>query len=228
MNESDKKTHVLIFGATGQTGVELVKAAVDRGLRVTVFVRNADKAGKVLGRFSEQIEIIVGDALAAADVAKAFATQPDAVVTSLGIYQGKAGGDTLTQATAHILKAMQSTGVSRIINVSSLGVGDSHLQGNFITRLIQRTTLKHTLADKDQQERLLQNSDLKWTTLRPSRLMNGNGPAAFYTWQGAQPNAPLRWAVNRSDVATFALDCLNDAQSISKAYNITGCDATAA
>lgn len=220
MKHSDRP--LLVFGATGGTGVELVRHAVRLGYAVNAFSRNPDKAARTLGDTTGHVEIIEGDAGNAADVERAFAIRPEAVITSLGVYQARAGGEELTNATGNIVNAMRNQSVQRLINISSLGVGDSYQQGNFIARLIQRTTLKHTLEDKEKQEQLLRESGLDVTTLRPSRLMNGSGPLNYHTWEGPQPDRKLAWEINRSHVAEFALQCLDDPASIGKAYVITG------
>ena len=213
---------LLIFGATGGTGVELVRHAVTLGYAVRAFCRNPDKAARTLGDSTGQLTIVQGDATNPAAVDGAFATQPEAVILSLGVYQTRAGGEDLTRATDHVVTAMRKHGVNRLINISSLGVGDSYQQGNWIARLIQKTTLKNTLADKEKQEALLRESGLEVTNLRPSRLMNGSGPHHYLTWEGAQPDDKIVWAVNRSHVAEFALQCLTDRDTVGNAYVITG------
>jgi len=222
MNTDEFDKPLLIFGATGGTGVELVRQAVAMGFAVNAFSRSATKAADKLGGIAGQLQIIEGDASQPDDVERAFATSPVAVVTSLGIYQAREGGEDLTRATGNIVTAMHRHHVTRLVNISSLGVGNSYLQGNFVARLVQKTTLKHTLSDKEKQEQLLRESGLDVTNIRPSRLMNGSGPHAYATWEGPQPDRKLVWAVNRSDVAEFALSCLNDTNTFGKGYVITG------
>ena len=222
MNTEPHDKPLLIFGATGGTGVELVRHAQTLGYAVNAFCRNPEKAARALGDSTGQLTIIEGDAGSAEDVDRAFAAQPEAVILSLGVYQAKSGGEDLTRATGNIVAAMRKHEVDRLINISSLGVGDSYQQGNFIARLIQKTTLKNTLEDKEKQEALLRESGLHVTNVRPSRLMNGSGPLAYLTWEGPQPQGKIAWAVNRSHVAEFALQCLADNATAGKAYVITG------
>lgn len=35
--------HILLFGATGRTGIQVLKYALDKGYRVTALVRNPEK-----------------------------------------------------------------------------------------------------------------------------------------------------------------------------------------
>ncbi len=223
MNGDTGPRHLLVFGATGGTGQELVQLALRRGDSVTAFVRDHDSAARLFAAATGNLNLVTGDALNAAAVAAAFDPRPDAVICALGIYQGRAGGDDLTRATRNIVAAMQQHDVRRLLCISSLGVGVSYLQGDFATRLIQRTSLRHTLADKEMQEAVIRDSGLDWTVVRPSRLLNGSGPAHYRVWQGMEPAEKVRWAVNRADVAAFTLACLDTPDSLGAAYMITGC-----
>jgi len=214
--------HLLLLGATGGTGQALIQAALQRGYTLTALVRNVEKA-TALHPASDQLEYVEGDALNAADINKALIKPPVAVISSLGIYHALPGNDQLTVATVNVMEAMHASGISRFICISSLGVGDSRGQGNLMVKLIQKTTLRHTLADKEQQEEMIRSSGLDWTIIRPSRLMNGNGPDKFIYWNDQNPASKLIWSINRSDLAGFTLDCLDEPDSIGKAINITGC-----
>ena len=57
--------------------------------------------------------------------------------------------------------------------------------------MIQKTALRFTLADKELQEQAIRDSGLDWTIIRPSRLVNDEGPAHLYQWSGRQPQAKL-------------------------------------
>jgi len=217
-----QKRTILVFGATGGTGAGIVRAALARACSVTVFVRSSNRARNVFDDLLPELNIIKGDACNEADVMRAIDPSLDAVICSLGIYQRSAGRDDLARATRHIVAAMQATGVRRLVCVSSLGVGDSRGQGDFATRLIQKTGLRFTLADKELQEQAIRDSGLDWTIIRPTRLLHEGGPPYYQWWIGAQPSRKMHWAINRSQVAELALDCIEDARSIGKALNVTG------
>lgn len=221
MTNSSKK--IIVFGATGGTGQAIVNEAIKRSYSVTVFVRDLTKARLLFPAADSRLNFVAGDALNAAEVAKEFSPHTDAVISALGIFQAKAGHDDLTRATDNILQAMKTANTSRFVCVSSLGVGESRGQGNLIVKFIQKLSLRHTLADKEQQETLIRSSGLAWTLIRPSRLMNGNGPDNYVDWVGPAPDKKLIWSINRSDVAHLVLDCLENDTSIEQAINVTGC-----
>jgi uncharacterized protein YbjT (DUF2867 family) len=216
------KREILVFGATGGTGIAIIREALARGYGITAFVRDIQHAQHAFNGLCTNLSFYEGDALNAEDVNQAIAPGLDAVVSALGIYQRMPGHDTLTQATNNILAAMKVSGPRRIVCISSLGVGDSRNQGDFPTRIIQKTALRFTLSDKETQEAAIRNSELDWTVIRPSRLLNEGGPAHYLTWTGDQPDKELVWSINRAQVASLAMDSLEDDGSIHKALNITG------
>jgi uncharacterized protein YbjT (DUF2867 family) len=219
-DQSNKE--LLVFGATGGTGQAILRTAAQRGYKVTAFVRDIERARHICNGYGSQVAFTAGDALSADDIHQAIGGDFYAVISAMGIYQRATGGDQLTQATQNIIAAMLSSGPRRLLCVSSIGVGDSRLQGDWLTRMIQKTTLKHTLADKQLQESAIRDSGLDWTIVRPSRLLDKGGPANFHTWAGAQPDIKLSWAIRRSQVAEFTLNCLEDKTTINQALNITG------
>jgi uncharacterized protein YbjT (DUF2867 family) len=216
------KREILVFGATGGTGIAIIREALARGYGVTAFVRDIQHAQHVFNGLCTSLSFCEGDALNAEDVTRAIAPGLDAVVSALGIYQRMPGHDTLTQATNNILAAMNTSGPRRFICITSLGVGDSRNQGDLPTRIIQKTALRFTLSDKETQEAAIRDSELDWTFIRPSRLLNEGGPAHYLVWTGAQPDKELVWSINRAQVASLSLDSLEDESSIHKALNVTG------
>src|SRR6266567_8866461 len=70
---------VVVLGATGGTGLEIVRQAIERGHTVTALVRSPDR----LKQFRDRITIKQGDLLNSADLERAIQGQ-DAVVSAFG------------------------------------------------------------------------------------------------------------------------------------------------
>ena len=215
------KREILVFGATGGTGAAIVREAVARGYGVTAFVRDIPHAQHMFNGLAANLNFSEGDALKAEDVSRAIGSGLDAVISALDIYQRMPGRDTLTRATHNILDEMEKSGPRRFICISSLGVGDSRNQGDLPTRIIQKTALRFTLADKETQEAAIRDSNLDWTIIRPSRLLDSGGTTHYQTWTGKQPDKELIWSINRAQVAALALDSLENDGSINQALNVT-------
>lgn len=90
---------VLIVGATGGTGRELVTQALDRGLTVTAFVRDPAR----LGITHRRLAIVQGEVLDAAGLAAAMPGQ-DAVLCALGHKRYFGPTRILSTGTANIVR----------------------------------------------------------------------------------------------------------------------------
>ncbi|HEY0804756.1 MAG TPA: NAD(P)H-binding protein, partial [Pseudonocardiaceae bacterium] len=102
-----------VFGATGGTGVQLIRQALRRGHRVTALVRRPE----AMSIKNDHLAVIKGDVLTegAADAAM---DGTDAVVSALGIGYRRHATTVYSAGTANILAAMRGTGVDRLLVVS--------------------------------------------------------------------------------------------------------------
>jgi putative NADH-flavin reductase len=158
---------LLIIGATGPTGRELVKQAVAQRHEVTALVRDAAKAG-----FAPPVRMIIGNILDTASV-KAALTGQEAVISALGSApSGPFKEQTLLSVgTSNLVATMQGAGVNRLINITGIGAGDSKGHGPwFYNWLIQPLVLRGTYHDKTRQEKIVRESALAWTIMRPAIL----------------------------------------------------------
>src|SRR5688572_30697741 len=105
---------VLIVGATGGTGRQLVSQALERGLSVTAFVRDPSR----LGIEHPHLTVVRGNVLDAASVDVAVRGQ-DAVLCALGHRQYFRPPRILSAGTRNLLSAMSAHGVRRLVCESS-------------------------------------------------------------------------------------------------------------
>jgi len=108
---------LLIIGATGATGREIVSQALTQGHAVTALVRDSGKAN-----FAQHVEKAVGNVLEPGTLEKVLTGQ-EAVICSLG---SAATGPfkemtMLSQGTRNLVAAMKSQRVSRLICITSIG-----------------------------------------------------------------------------------------------------------
>jgi uncharacterized protein YbjT (DUF2867 family) len=195
---------VIIFGSTGGTGRATIRALLNDGHQVTAFARDPVPLAPAPGLATAQ-----GDAMNAADVARAIPGH-DAVVVALGNSQNPFGllfgakrttpPNVCEQGTANIIAAMKSAGVSRLIVVSSFGVGDTRAQAPFMTKLFFALLLREQMADKERQEPLVKTSGLDWTLIQPVGLTDGVGMSRWL----ASPRGEIGLlTIPRADVAAF-------------------------
>ena len=206
---------LLIIGATGGSGRQLVEQALAQGHQVTAFVRDPAR----LSLEHPHLRVVQGDVLDPASLAPAMQGQ-DAVLCALGHKRLFGPSTILSQGTANILRAMQSAGVGRFICESSLAIGNTAGRGGLLaTFLVYPLILPFYMWDKLRQEKLIEESDLDWVIVRPAALTNGVARGQYRHG----PNVgsyilPVRFS--RADVAAFMLQQLTDDTYLGRATGL--------
>jgi putative NADH-flavin reductase len=217
---------VVIFGATGPTGREIVARALERGHEVTAFVRNPEASGF---EKEEGFRIFAGDVLQPATVDRVMRDQ-QAVVCAVGPRAHTGQGETPTNvcsvATRHILESMEKSGTKRFVVLSSVGVGDSRgkMQAGLVLGLLREKLIvplvsKREFADKEVQEQLVRKSRVDWVIVRPTSLTTGEARGQFKV---ALDGERVGARIARADVAAFMVDQITNNEYVGKAPVIGG------
>jgi uncharacterized protein YbjT (DUF2867 family) len=202
---------LLVFGATGGTGREVVRAAAAAGHLVTAFARRAEVPGAA--------RVVVGDALDADAVAGAIAGH-DAVICALGA--PASSPDRLRErATRHILAGMQAAGVRRLVALSTYGLGGTWpTLPWFVRHVVIPFHLQRGFADHVEQEMLIRESPLDWTIVRPPFLVDGP-PAGGVRSDDLDQGPTPKWKISRADVARVLVDRALDGGWARRAVPVT-------
>jgi len=204
---------VMVFGATGGVGRELVKQGLERGYQVSAFVRNPSK----LSLNHENLTVIEGDVLIT-DVVSSSLEGHDAAICTLGGAMSK--DNFLSSATKVIVNSLEKQGVGRFIVNSTIGVGDSAQQLTLAAKVFVKTVIRAAVAEHARQEEIVKASTLAWTIVRPGGLGNGEKTGQYVI--SSDPSETLGGTVARADVAHFMLELLEDATSFQRAISIVG------
>lgn len=173
---------VLIVGANGSLAKYVITAL--KGLdnvSLTLFVRN---------KSALQIPTRQGDTIIEGDVMQ-YNSIKNAIAGNDIVYVNLAGN--LDAMTANIVKAMQETGVKRIIALSSIGIYD--------------TPLKPVLIPYRKLADIIENSGLDYTILRPDWFTNGDEIDYAITQKG-EPETGT--AISRKSIAAFVATIIED------------------
>ena len=195
---------LLIVGATGGTGRQLVTQALERGHQVTALVRRPPRAEP-----RPALTLVVGDVLDPGSLDRAMQGQ-EAVLSALGHNRWLAPSRILSEGTRNLIAAMVRHGVQRFVCETALGISDAWWQmGLYYTLFLRPVILPFYFWDKVRQEAVIRASNLAWTIVRPGMLTNGS-PRGRYR-HGPHVGHWL-WTVriSRADVAAFMLDQLTD------------------
>ena len=206
---------VVIFGASGGTGQELLKQASKRDHQITAFVRNPDKIADLK---MSNMGIVAGDVLDPQAVENAVSEQ-DAVISAIG-----AGANRSTlreEGTRNIVECMERKEVKRLVSLSSMGVGDSRSNLGFFTKyVIVPLFLRHAFADHEKQESVIRLSLLDWKIVRPPHLKDGPGVGEYK--HGIQAGErEIQGKISRADVADFMLNQLTEDTYLRKEVGIS-------
>ena len=142
---------MLIVGATGGTGRQLVAGALERGHVVTALVRDPSR----LQIQHERLRVIRGDVRDYPSIDAAVRGQ-EAVISALGHKRYFHPTSILSEGTRNLLRAMDTHGVRRFVCETSLGIGDSAgRMGLYYTLFVIPVILPFYFWDKTRQERLI-------------------------------------------------------------------------
>jgi len=200
--------NILVFGASGGTGLEVVEQALEAGHQVTAILRKPD----AFPIRHEHLRIIKGDVLIPTTYENVFFGM-DLVVSCLGS-KTKEATTVYSQGVTNIIRAMKKVEMDRIICLSAGGVEiDPH--ASFLRKFMMKNVLqkifKYIFADMLQMEQILQESNLNWTVIRPPRLLDGDKTGKYRT--SINDFITQMSSLKRSDLADYIVHHLDDAKT---------------
>ncbi len=193
---------VLIFGGTSGTGLAMAQVLRAQDVPVTVFVRpTSDLSGlEPIG-----VSTVVGDALNAEDVNAAFASGKfESVISSLGGRRGEPRPD--FEGNKNITAAAKAAGVKRVIQVSSIGAGETREPPAEGAHFMAEVLYVKTLAEDD-----LMASGADYTIIRPGGLRRGEA-----TGTGILTGEERMGSIDRQELGRLVVDALGDPSAIGK------------
>ncbi len=194
---------LVIFGATGSIGRQVVEQALEQGHTVTAFARNLAK----LDIHHPNLKLVQGDVLDGLAVAAAVQGQ-DAVVCVLGSGP-KLTGTVRSEGTQQIIHAMKQAGVHRLICQSTLGAGDSWGNLNFYWKTVMfGFLLRNVFTDHQHQEAAVRQSQLDWTIVRPGAFVKGLRTGQYRSGFPTTDKT-IKLKISRADVADFIIKQLD-------------------
>jgi putative NADH-flavin reductase len=200
---------LLILGATGHLGRQIVTQALEKGHTVTILARDRSKVDVQ----HERLRVVEGDVTNNAALGEAMREQ-DAVISAIGRGMSFKSENLIERSVPAILTTMQTHGIRRLMFTSAMGVGASYRDAPVMAKLFFRTLLRGIYADKAIGEQMIRNSALEWTIVQPVQLNDGplkkNYRAAERLPMTGMPQ------ISRADTAHFILDRLHDPSTIGK------------
>jgi putative NADH-flavin reductase len=203
-------SRILVVGATGGTGREVVLQALAAGHDVTALARTATRLPIEHPKLRAVDSALPQDA---AVLSNAMAGQ-DVVISALGRGKSFASHQLIEQSVPALLTAMRAHGVRRLIFTSAIGVGDAVRNIPFLPALFARTLLRGIYADKVIGERMVRESGLEWTIAQPAGLTNGPRTGRYQAAERLTLSGVPKIA--RADVAHFLLAQVEDRTNVGR------------
>ena len=198
---------LVVLGATGGIGLEIVRQGLEHGHTVTAFVLSPER----LKPFQGRIAVIQGDVLNSFELERTIEGH-DAVLSGFGPRVPISKGDTnlLREFAAALTTAMQHVGVRRVVAVSTAFLfKDSILPPTY---LFGRLFFPGIMVDAAAMERVIRTSDLDWTIVRPPQLTDKPYTGTYRVREGHLPR--FGFNISRADVADCFLKTVEDRASV--------------
>lgn len=211
---------VLVTGAAGFFGNNIVRRLVQQGKPVRAMVRSPEKAALRLADVKDRIEIVKGD-VTDRESLKPLMDGVSAVIHLVAISMEK-GGSTYEeinyQGTVNVVDAASAKGVSRFIHMSQNSAAPDHFS--------------RFLRSKGRAQVYVVESGLRWTALRPSVVFGAQDeffnaiarlvrltPLVFPLISGGTAQFQ---PVSVHDVAEATVRCLDDENTIGREFHLGG------
>jgi (4-alkanoyl-5-oxo-2,5-dihydrofuran-3-yl)methyl phosphate reductase len=190
---------ILVTGATGTVGREVVAQLLVAGEKVRALSRDLSKA-----QFDDGVQLVAGDL-----------TKPETLPAALaGVDRvfSLAVGPQIGAQEGNLAQASKKAGVRRIVNISVLGAGDSGRGG---------------IAEwHSAGERAIQNSGIPWTFVRPGAFMSNalfwRGSIKSFGKVFSNYGDGKTTPIHPRDIAAVAVRALTAPGHEEKAYPLTG------
>jgi putative NADH-flavin reductase len=205
---------VVVFGASGKTGREVVRQALARGFEVTAFVRDTAR----LPLAHANLRLVTGELTDSKAIAKVVAGHT-AVISTLGVGTPLAHDPVVIDGVRTITRASEHASVERLLYLSFIGVRQSRDDAGLVLKRLATTLLRHEVADHEEKEAAVVGCFVDWTIVRAPKLTNGRLTASYRIGENIRARSPLPM-MSRADVADCMLRQLTDAAFIRKAMRI--------
>jgi uncharacterized protein YbjT (DUF2867 family) len=196
IHRPEGKPRILVTGATGTVGKELVEQLESSGAKFRVFVRDPSRLATT-GRF----EISIGDLDDRDSLREALSGIEKIFLITAGTGQDR-----------NVIELGSETGLRHIVKLSTQEAGWTPVKG-------------HGVWHREREE-LIKSSGLDWTFLRPCMFMSTAlswAPMVKEKSLVKYPGGGGKIApIHPSDVAAVAMHSLTESSSNKKGYELTG------
>ncbi len=206
---------IAVFGGSGNTGREVIAAAMNKGLRVRALYRPGSEPLEVPAR----LEAVTGQLSAPEDVRRVL-EGTDGAILVFGPRLGRLFSKPpvppqpfCAAATGTVISEMRGLDLSRLVCQTSAMAGDNASNwSGFVRRFVRnyRKNFPAIAAGRDEQEKVVKESGLDWTIVKPFRISGAHGVGRVRAASAIRIG--MFTSVRRADLAEFLRTELRDGQ----------------
>ncbi|MFB6319113.1 NAD(P)-dependent oxidoreductase [Saccharicrinis sp. FJH54] len=209
--------NVFLFGATGDTGYEVLKRLVQDNHQVKVLVRNPDKLKlSATGKIKDgQVEVITGGVFDTDKLNINF-RECDLIISALGTGTKNNYTEIYSQGGRNILSAMRLNGVKKLITITAgtIDMSDPSTDNFFLNRII-RPNYNKVYYDQTRWETILDDTkDIDWIIVRPTYLVNKPLQGKYRVQDRHCPKGGRK--IGRADLADFIIKQIHSDEFVHK------------
>ena len=205
---------LIVLGATGGTGLQIIRQAAERGHTLTALVRSPER----LNGFKDRITVRSGDLLNPAELESAIRGH-DAVLSAFGPRAPISNLDAnlLQRFALALTTAMPRAGVRRaVVESVAFLFKDSVIPPAYV---LGRLFFSQVVADASAMERIFVESALDWTMVRPPELTD---KAFTGKYRAREEHLPFfGFTISRADVADFMIKAVENHSSIRRVVGVS-------
>ena len=186
--------NILVVGATGATGQEILPLLLKEGHTVTALVRRPE----ALIVTNEHMIVLPGS-VRDPDVVDRAVKGQDAVICAFGP-RSLAKDDIQEVLMRNLVAAMTKHGVKRLVNLSAWRAKDMALPTRWLQLFLQGVLLHNIFKDKNRGEKILFASNLDYVNVCPGRLLNKPARGEVHA---SVDGKGIKHSMTRSDLAQW-------------------------
>lgn len=196
--------HIFLLGATGKTGLEILKRLISNQHTVKVLVRNPSKLSlsEINESYPNQLEVVQGSIFDFDRLHEHF-EEIDLVISALGTGTDNSYTEIYSQGGRNILRAMKKVGIKKLITITSglIDLSDPSTDNFFLNRII-RPNFNKVYYDQTRWETILdETNDIDWICVRPPYLTNKAFTGKYRVKLNHCPKGGRK--ISRADLADF-------------------------
>lgn len=202
---------LVVLGANGRTGSQVLRKALESGMDVTAVVRSPEKAPETR---HARLRVLVGDPCDP-EFLKTVLRGQDVVISSLGSRRPtKAATSVYYRSAEALVEAAGETGLKRVLVTSTaLLFREQTLMGKIL-----RAAVPNVVRSAIRKEQTFGSSDLDWTSARPGFLTD----ADTATYRASKDTLATNGiSVSRRALAEFLVDAIDNPSTHGAAFGVS-------